>query len=198
MCKAFSSVSPSAAYRMLWNAAPQGVMSRAGQYALPWGVETPLLPVGAGRDGTALLDLRVGEPVAYATGSPELKATGPCNSGFRTPRSPRVTEFVCGGVPQTVSRWESSSGQGQEATRQLARVAGGRRPPRLRRGAGVMGARAPHRELPGLSPRGHYRGGPPSPLRVCRGREGAPARCFPRFVQRARLRARRARRRSSA
>jgi hypothetical protein len=54
----------------IWNTASQGVMSRLGQYALPWGVETPLLPVGAGRYGTALLDLMVGEPVAYTTGSP--------------------------------------------------------------------------------------------------------------------------------
>ncbi len=41
-----------------------------GADALLWGVETPLLPVGAGRDGTKLLDLMVGEPVAYTTGFP--------------------------------------------------------------------------------------------------------------------------------
>jgi hypothetical protein len=73
-----------------------------GQYALPWGVETPLLPVGAGRCGTALLDLMVGEPVAYATGSPELKAIGPCNSGFELPDHQESERSVCGGVPQTL------------------------------------------------------------------------------------------------
>lgn len=41
-----------------------------GADALLWGVETPLLPVGAGRDGIKLLDLMVGEPVAYTTGFP--------------------------------------------------------------------------------------------------------------------------------
>lgn len=40
----------------------------------------------------------VGEPVAYATGSPELKATGPSNSGFPTPRSPRVRESSFAGA----------------------------------------------------------------------------------------------------
>ena len=35
-----------------------------GQYALPWGVETPQ-PVDAGRYGITLLDLEVGDPVAY-------------------------------------------------------------------------------------------------------------------------------------
>ncbi|CDI11931.1 protein of unknown function (plasmid) [Agrobacterium pusense] len=43
----------------------------------------PLPVAGVGRYGTTLLDLMVGEPVAYATGL-RLKATGPsgtvCNS----------------------------------------------------------------------------------------------------------------------
>ena len=44
-----------------------------------WGVATP---------NEALLDPMVGEPVAYATGSPELKAIGTGSFGLLTPRSP--------------------------------------------------------------------------------------------------------------
>jgi len=47
-------------------------MSRMGQYAL-LGASKPLLAVGAGRYGIKLLDLMVGEPVAYATGSSRTK-----------------------------------------------------------------------------------------------------------------------------
>lgn len=46
--------------------------------------------VDAGRNSVTLPDLRVGEPAAYATGSPELKATGPSHVGLLTPRSPRI------------------------------------------------------------------------------------------------------------
>jgi len=44
----------------------------------------------------------------------------------------------------------SWSRRGQGAAGEFARVAGGRRPPRLRRGAGGMGACIPRSELPGL------------------------------------------------
>ena len=56
---------------------------------------------GAGRYGAALLDLMVGEPVAYATGSPELKATGPFRTVSNSPITKSQRGIVCGGVPQT-------------------------------------------------------------------------------------------------
>lgn len=43
----------------------------------------------------------VGEPVAYATGSPELKATGPSHVGLLTPRSPRDREGSQAGAHRT-------------------------------------------------------------------------------------------------
>lgn len=58
--------------------------SRAG-----WGVETPHKLVGA-TSMASLFDLRVGEPVAYATGSPELKAAGPYLCGFELPDHQRI------------------------------------------------------------------------------------------------------------
>ncbi len=87
-------------------------MSRMGQYALPWGVDT-LLAVGAGRYGSKLLDLLVGEPGAYATGYSELKATGP-SARFRTPRSPRVREGSFAGAyrrPIPVGEWVVQVGE---------------------------------------------------------------------------------------
>ncbi len=56
---------------------------------------------GAGRYGAALLDLMVGEPVAYATGSPELKAIGPSSTVSNSPITKSQRGIVCGGVPQT-------------------------------------------------------------------------------------------------
>ena len=58
---------------------------------------------GAGRCGAALLDLMVGEPVAYETGSPELKAMGPPRTVSNSPITKCQRGIVCGGVPQTTA-----------------------------------------------------------------------------------------------
>ena len=44
----------------------------------------------------------VGEPVAYATGSPELKAIGPSRTVSNSPITKSKRGFVCGGAPQTL------------------------------------------------------------------------------------------------
>lgn len=59
----------------------------------------PLLAVGVGRYNTTLLDLMVGEPVAYATGL-RLKATGPFRDGLQLPDHQGVNEHWSGGVPR--------------------------------------------------------------------------------------------------
>src|ERR1700722_17792908 len=46
----------------------------------------------------------VEEPVAYATGSPELKDTGPSNSGFQTPRNIRTRRAI------EVANWTNEEG----------------------------------------------------------------------------------------
>ncbi len=43
----------------------------------------------------------VGEPVAYATGFSELKATGPSGTVSNSPITKSQRGFVCGGAPQT-------------------------------------------------------------------------------------------------
>jgi hypothetical protein len=65
--------------------------------------------------------------VAYATGSPELKATGPSNSGFPTPRSHHP-------------HGKRSSGQRHGTEPKIARDEGDRDPSRPCGGIGRMGA----------------------------------------------------------
>jgi hypothetical protein len=43
----------------------------------------------------------VGDPVAYATGSPELKAMGPSSTVSNSPITKSQRGLFCGGVPQT-------------------------------------------------------------------------------------------------
>ncbi|CAH1695991.1 hypothetical protein CHELA1G2_30024 [Hyphomicrobiales bacterium] len=58
----------------------------------------------------------VGEPVAYATGSPELKATGPSSTVSNSPITKSQRGLVCGGVPQAPPHGGSSDqGQGARA-----------------------------------------------------------------------------------
>ena len=66
------------------------------------GRRNPYERFGAGRHGAALLDLMVGEPVAHATGSPELKARGPSRTVSNSPITKSQRGIVCGGVPQTL------------------------------------------------------------------------------------------------
>ena len=68
---------------------------------------------GAGRYGAALLDLMVGEPVAHATGSSELKAIGPSRTVSNSPITKSQREIVCGGVPQTLLFGDEDVAQGR-------------------------------------------------------------------------------------
>jgi len=62
------------------------------------GASKPLPAVGVGRDGTALLDLMVGEPLAHVQGfSP--KGHGAVWYGFELPDH-QVRGAICGGAPQ--------------------------------------------------------------------------------------------------
>ncbi len=79
---------------------PNGYES-GGAVRAALGRGNPYERFGAGRYGAALLDLMVGEPVAYATGSPELKATGPFRTVSNSPITKSQRGIVCGGVPQT-------------------------------------------------------------------------------------------------
>ena len=60
------------------------------------GRRNPSRMAGAGQNGTELLDLMVGEPVAYATGSSELKATGPFRDGFELPDHQESGRIIAG------------------------------------------------------------------------------------------------------
>ena len=83
------------------------------RYATRWGVETPHEKVGAGCHSTTLLDLMVGEPVAYATGSSELKAAGTVSCGFPTPRSPRSRDELAG-ADRVAQGWEITMAKNSE------------------------------------------------------------------------------------
>lgn len=73
------------------------------------GAWNPYERFGASRYGAALLDLIVGEPVAYATGSPELKSIGPSRTGSNSPiiRSQRGIVCSSGTVDVAPSRPQS-------------------------------------------------------------------------------------------
>lgn len=106
---------------------------------------------GAGRYGAALLDLMVGEPVAYATGSPELKATGPFRTVSNSPITKSQREFVCGGVPRTFSRGRGRVGGRSRVTVEKARRESRRGPQGLRGCPCRVGTRDSHGDLSAMS-----------------------------------------------
>lgn len=88
-------------YRSDLEGGPPNGYESGGAVRAALGRGNPYERFGAGRYGAALLDLMVGEPVAYATGSPELKATGPFRTVSNSPITKSQRGFVCGGVPRT-------------------------------------------------------------------------------------------------